>query len=329
MILCHTKGQGNGGFIDINAETLNLRGKSILSAASFASGNGGFIGLNLTTCNITSGSQINSSTFGLGKSGTIELKAEGWVNIQGDKSGLISISGPNSSGDAGYILVETGNLTMSETAKINTSSEGIGNAGNIDLITEKIDLESGAKVSSVSSGTGKAGGIIIKASDRISLDQSTVSVQSKDADGGDIDIYTTYWLKLQNSKISAEVKGGTGNGGNIYIDPIYVILENSSIIANAFGGSGGNITIVTNLYLKNIASIVSASSKLGIDGSVEIFAPDIDVSSSLQALPVNFEEVEKMLPERCSARTRGDSGSFQITGRYALPSDPDAVIFFP
>jgi large exoprotein involved in heme utilization and adhesion len=37
-------------------------------------------------------------------------------------------------------------------------------------------------------------------------------------------------------------------GGNITIDPQYVILNDSQIIANAYEGTGGNIRIIADVF---------------------------------------------------------------------------------
>ena len=68
--------------------------------------------------------------------------------------------------------------------------------------------------------------------------------------------------------------GASTVGGNITIDPQFVLLQNSQIIANAFEGTGGNIRIVAQqVFLADPASQVSASSALGINGQVEHSVP--------------------------------------------------------
>jgi len=50
------------------------------------------------------------------------------------------------------------------------------------------------------------------------------------------------FLYLLSSEITTSVKGETGNGGNITTDPQFVVLNQSSIIAQAIDEHGGNIT---------------------------------------------------------------------------------------
>jgi large exoprotein involved in heme utilization and adhesion len=55
--------------------------------------------------------------------------------------------------------------------------------------------------------------------------------------------------------ISASVLDGTG-GGSVNIDPQFVLLQNSQILANAFFGPGGNISITTNLNRSNLGILL-------------------------------------------------------------------------
>ena len=61
---------------------------------------------------------------------------------------------------------------------------------------------------------------------------------------------------------------GTGGGGSVNIDPQFVILQNSQILAQAVQGPGGNISITTNLLLPDSASVISASSQFGQQGTI-------------------------------------------------------------
>ena len=91
-------------------------------------------------------------------------------------------------------------------------------------------------------------------------------------------------LYLTEQRITASVKGETGNGGNITIDPDFVVLNHSSIIAQAVEGHGGNITITAGAFIPSADSIVSASSELGISGTVVINGPLVDFNGALVVL---------------------------------------------
>jgi large exoprotein involved in heme utilization and adhesion len=136
---------------------------------------------------------------------------------------------------------------------------------------------------------------------------------------------------LKESEITASVGGGAGTvGGNISIDPQFVILDHSKIIANAFEGRGGNIRIVAGVFLSDPYSIVDASSALGIDGNVDIRSPITELSGTLVPLGEDFISAFELLREPCMARIRGGKySSFIVSGRDGLPIEPGHLLPSP
>ncbi|UCE51143.1 MAG: S-layer family protein, partial [Desulfobacterales bacterium] len=163
------------------------------------------------------------------------------------------------------------------------------------------------------------------------MEDSAVTTEAKQADGGNIDINTDYMVNLWDSEITASVGGGPETvGGNINIDPQFVTLSNSKIIANAYEGRGGNIQITTDVFIADLDSIVDASSQLGIDGVVDIRAPVKVVSQSLKPLPKNYKSAVALLREPCIARVAGGRySSFVVSGPGALPIAPGGLLPSP
>ena len=119
-------------------------------------------------------------------------------------------------------------------------------------------------------------------------------------------------------------------GGNISIDPEFVTLSNSKVIANAFEGRGGNIRIVTDVFISDLDSEVEASSEKGIDGVVEIDAVLKVVAQSVKPLPEKFRSAVALLREPCIARmTAGKYSSFVVGGRDAIPIQPGGLLPSP
>jgi len=107
---------------------------------------------------------------------------------------------------------------------------------------------------------------------------------------------------MTDSALTTSVSDGQGNGGNITIDPEFVILNNTQITANAHGGTGGNISIISEHYIRSAGSVVNASSELGIDGSVYIASPDEDATSGITVLSDNFPDMrQKAIMRKLSA----------------------------
>jgi filamentous hemagglutinin family protein len=301
-IFTSTYGTGDGGDILISSSSLDLHDEAIIDVGTYGSGKGGNIVANLTSLNLSGGSAMSSSTIdGTGEGGQVTVQADNDISFTGAFSGVYS------------------------------GSSGEGKGGNISLRAREIQLTDGARVSARSRGTGDAGNIEIAATVSFISRDSKVITTSDNADGGNIKITAPYMVYLKDSEITASVGGGASTvGGNISIDPQYVILDHSKIIANAYEGQGGNIQIFSNVFLADPSSVVDASSALGIDGIVDIRAPITEISSTLVPLGQDFVSALELLREPCIARIRGGKYStFIVHGRDGLPVEPGSLLPSP
>jgi large exoprotein involved in heme utilization and adhesion len=154
---------------------------------------------------------------------------------------------------------------------------------------------------------------------------SSIATSATASDGGNIQVAAGRMLHLDHSAITTSVQGGAGNGGNISIDPHYVLLDNSRIVAQAVGGNGGNIHIAAGTFIQDPASLISASSALGIDGDVTVDAPNTDVSGAMAVLPSAFLS-EVTLAGNCASRTSKNSSSL-VFARSDTPLPGEDVEF--
>jgi large exoprotein involved in heme utilization and adhesion len=182
-------------------------------------------------------------------------------------------------------------------------------------------------------GAGAAGTIQIQADETFRSAGGHVTTDSASAGGGAIALTAGRLVQLMDSELTTSVRGGDENAGNITIDtidPPFAILENSKIRADAFGGRGGNIRIDARVFLADPASLVSASSALGIHGTVDIRAPVTSLSGAVAPLPQAFVSAATLLPARCTARLSGGKYSTLVVGeRNGLPFDPCSVLPSP
>jgi large exoprotein involved in heme utilization and adhesion len=211
-----------------------------------------------------------------------------------------------------------------------TDTEGAGTGGNIKVQAARMTMDSGSTVSAASSGTGDAGTITINAgSEFLGSNNSSVTTAAAKASGGNITLLATDKIWLRDSTISASVFGGPDTrGGNIFIDPNFVILQNSSIIARAIQGAGGNIHLTANQALvTDPGSAISASSELGLSGTVNINSPTQFLSGVLVPLEQNFLSQETISNQRCAARiAEGQISSFIVTEHEGLPEEPGGML---
>jgi len=301
-IFSSTFGSGDGGDIVLSSSSLALHDEAMIDAGTYGSGQGGNIEATVTSLNLSGGSAMSNSTIGgTGNGGQLTVQASDAISFTGEFSGVYS------------------------------GSSGDGKGGNIVLRAREIRLADGARVSARSRGTGDAGNIEIAAAQSFISTDSKVITASDNADGGNITITAPYMVHLKGSEITASVGGGASTvGGNISIDPQFVILDHSRIIANAYEGQGGNIQIVANVFLADPYSLVDASSALGIDGIVDIRAPITEISGTLVPLGEDFISAFGLLREPCMARIRGGKySSFIVSGRDGLPMEPGGLLPSP
>src|SRR5262249_8625353 len=175
-----------------------------------------------------------------------------------------------------------------------------------------------------------AGNIDIHAEATFRSRKSGVSTTSDLSRGGKIDLSAGQIVELVDSRVTTTVQGGTGDAGNITIDPRYVILNDSQVIARAVEGNGGNIHIGADVFLASPASVVDASSQKGISGTIDIRGATNDLSGSLVPLPQEYLNTAALSEDRCAGRLReGQISSFIVAGRDGMPLQPGGVLPSP
>jgi len=351
---------GNAGQVAITANQLTMNNVSIASSTS-SSGRGGDVALNVGTVRLSNGAMINSSTSGAGRAGNITMNV-GTLSLATDSSissassGTEVLTNPDGTtqppGAAGNVVITaTGGFT-SDASTIATSAEA-NRGGDISITAGSIRLSNGTFINANSKGPltvtqlvldangqlveqavgdGNAGNIRIESGSTVLIEQSSVTTEASQASGGQITINAPDMIRLIDSPISTSVAGAAGdsNGGNISIDPDFVILQGSQILAQAFAGSGGAIGITAGLFLADPASVVDASSTLGVSGTVQINAPINNLSSVVARLPESLLAVQALLRASCAAKlAQGTTSSFVERGRDSIPAGPDGLLASP
>ena len=274
-------------------------------------GNAGNISITTGSMTTGSGAQINSGTSSNGQGGNITITA----------ANTVGLSGTLSTGQAGGIQSRT-----------TGADPDAGAGGNIALTASQgVTISNGASVSASSRGPGNTGNILINAGNQFAMTNSSVTTQANQASGGIIKITTNPngTVQLTNSTISASVLDGAGGGGSVNIDPQFVILLNSKILANAVQGPGGNISITTNLLLPDASSVISASSKFGVNGTVTIQSPNAPGAGEIQPLGKSPLLATSLLNQRCASLAGGEFSSFTVAGRDSLPTEPGSWLASP
>jgi filamentous hemagglutinin family protein len=301
-IFTETAAEGAGGSIILNANSVALQNGGTLSATTSgteSSATGGTITVNASQVQVNSGGLLTASTTGAGSGGSINVNA-----------------GSSFNSNAG---------TVSSTATRATGGDINISAG------QSVTLDNGSVITASSSGEGNAGNIEINAGQQYTSTNSSVTTKAEKASGGNITVLATGLVHLTNSEINASVEGSTTTvGGNILIDPVYVILENSQILAQATQGQGGNINIFyTGALLADPSTVISASSQFGQSGNVTIQSPISPASGKINPLGQKPLIASTLLSQRCAALAGGSISSFTVAGRDSLPAEPGGWVSSP
>ncbi|MGH8472503.1 MAG: hypothetical protein ACREVJ_08655, partial [Gammaproteobacteria bacterium] len=278
---------------------------------------------------------ITAATSGSGDGGHLLVDAERAL-LSGDDgardgtltpSSIFAAAKEGSTGDAGDVTVRAHHLEVRNGAVITASTRASGRGGDITIDASEINLHDNGGILATSSGSGVSGNRSNKALNHLHLaNDSQISVDTTSANAGDIHLNVGTLLHLRdNSAITTSVAGGQGDGGNITIDPTFVVLDGSGIVANALRGRGGNVRIVADHLFRSPDSLIEASSELGIQGVVDIKAPDRDVSAGLLALPANFFGVATVLMKPCAERSAADEIRLVVRKYEVLPDSPYAL----
>ena len=104
-----------------------------------------------------------------------------------------------------------------------------------------------------------------------------------------------------------------------------VLDDGSRIVADAVEGQGGNIQINTEALLVSPDSTISASSQFGVDGVVQVNAPETELAGSLATLSEEFVDATGLVTERCGVATE-ETGRFAVHDTVGVPQSPDAQL---
>jgi large exoprotein involved in heme utilization and adhesion len=298
---------GNAGALNITTPLLLVDG-GVIDSTTVGDGDAGAIVVRVGSLRLTGGAQIRSFSGGFDEfTGELVVGNGAAGSVSVDATGSVTTSGASASGRPSGLLAET---------------RGAGAGGDVSVRASSLTVSDGATISSSSLGSGLAGDVQIELGDSLTLRGGSIATQATASDGGNITITAPRLIHLVDSRISTSVESGVGGGGNIFIDPQFVVLQNSQVIANAFGGPGGNINIIAGQLIADPATAISASSSLGIDGTVNIEAPDTDVSADLAVLAASFLDAASLMQAGCGAARAGLSSLVEV-GRGGLPSAPD------
>jgi hypothetical protein len=131
-------------------------------------------------------------------------------------------------------------------------------------------------------------------------------------------------VQLTDSTIGAEAGGVTATdaGGNVTIDPDYVIMNRSNLLASANAGNGGNIAITAGFFVASADSSIDASSSRGLDGEILIDSPN-EITGSVLPLAPPAPVTAGLLTENCVPRLARERSTLTVQTSGAVRAVPE------
>lgn len=305
FISVSTFGKGDAGSIDITTDDLSATNGGFIGAGTAGQGNAGDLNINARQLSLSNGAQISVSTFGTGKAGNLTVTGAELIELVGTDSegiypsGLFAQVSQAASGTGGNLTVEAKQLNVRDGATISVSSFGSGAAGNLNVTAHDLRLDNGSLKATTTTG-----------------DRGNITVRSRT-------------IGMRRGSQIATNASGDASGGNINIDTRLLIAaptEDNDIIADAVRGRGGNIRInaeaifgIQQRSRQTPFSDITASSELGVDGTVQLNSPEIDPSRDLVELPTTPVDASTRVASGCPS---GAENRFTVAGRGGLPPAP-------
>jgi filamentous hemagglutinin family protein len=347
-IVSLTTGTGNAGNVRVAAGTLRITGGGFLESATYSTGQGGAVWVNASESVELTGvaekflqpSLLGSTTLGAGNAGSVTVQTPVLTVRDGGRLD----SSTQGAGDAGSVFVNatrrvevTGRVSESRNPSLISSSGAIadpqlqqifglpliptGAAGDVRINTPQLRVSEGGQISVRNEGIGDAGTVFLNA-DRIQVESGgALTAQTDQGQGGNLKIEARQVI-LRRGAVVANANT-QGNGGNIRVNSaVLALLDGSEISANAGQGLGGQISITAQGLFRSPASIITATSDLGLqfNGVVQLNAPEVDLVRATAAVPVVTDPPP--ISSACGGQAARTSSFTQI-GTGGLPTNPE------
>jgi filamentous hemagglutinin family protein len=306
QVALNSGGAGPGGNLTVKADTIDLSGTnpagtfaSGLGANAASTGNAGTVNITTGQLTVRDGAQIGVGTIAAGNGGTLEISATDFVKVVGQgprltPSGLFSLAATGSSGNAGSLKIQTGQLIVQGRSQLSASTNGSGNGGTLEITANQVKIQGGASVSANTSGPGKGGTITVNAAESVEVSgkapNGTISLLSGRTSGtgnaGSLAIATKR-LTIQDGGQVESSTFNQGQGGALRVtasERVEVIggatdiQSSTGLFATAVSGSGngGTLQIDTRqLVLSQGGQIGAGTFGAGNGGTIEINASDL------------------------------------------------------
>lgn len=191
-----------------------------LFAGTNSAGNAGNVRITTRKLTVKNGAVVTAGTTigSLGNGGNLTVNASDSIELSGTEPNPENTSGlfarTRGTGEAGNLRITTGQLIVRDRAEVTVSGVETGNAGNLEVRASNIRLDNqGAILADTAFGEG--GNIRLQAQDFLLLRgnsniSTTAGDQGGSGNGGNIIIDVGTFIGLENSDITADAFEGEG-----------------------------------------------------------------------------------------------------------------------
>ncbi|BAZ12497.1 filamentous hemagglutinin outer membrane protein [Calothrix sp. NIES-4071] len=317
LISSDTFGSGKGGDIQISAPSIFLKAGAQVSASTHSSGQGGNITLRASD-KVELNEAITDRFFLFAPTGLAGIPPDTFLGgfiPTGDTrqrpangtlfpSGVFTQTTVGSTGSAGNLRIETGQLSVKDKAAIATTTFGQGrrNAGSISIdAKDSILVDNGSILSGVAGGARGDSGRVNLATSSLSVTGGGV-VQTQtlgEGNAGDIRVDALDAVSLSGAGSGLRSGSGSNNllgtegsfigvGGNISVTtPGSLSVADGAVLdaQTQTNSKGGNITVNANtLSVLQDARLLTSTSGGGIAGDITVNAKEIQLSGANSGL---------------------------------------------
>jgi filamentous hemagglutinin family protein len=350
----------DAGRIDIATPWLYVADLGVINTGTgrFGESEAGRIDIAVDRLDLVNGGRLASIEFGhTASGGHIAVNARESIALDG---GMIIAQGANEAA-AGRIVLAAPVISL-RNGLITTSNSEDALSGGIEITTQRLSLSETARIESSSTGSYGAGNIALHVGESARFSDSAITTTSDTGSGGNVSLdggaaTRSGAVSLRNSVITTSVLGHSsdGNGGDIALSAAALAIDRGFIQANTVvsNASGGNININVSSLLPsgNILfvggqtpyefqsglanfNVIQAAAPTGINGAINISSPALDISGSLAGLNTSLIEIGGLGRSPCqpsvgSSLVQVGRGGFAPAARNLLgidsPAPPSAL----
>ncbi|MBW4449143.1 MAG: filamentous hemagglutinin N-terminal domain-containing protein [Spirirestis rafaelensis WJT71-NPBG6] len=316
---------GAAGDLTINTRELLIQDDAVVSASTFGDGKGGNLTINTGELLIKDGAEVSASTFGSGKGGNLTVTADK-VQLIGrsangqSSSNLSAQANPGSTGDAGDLRINTGEMLVQNGAQVSVGTFGGGKGGNLTITADKMQVigrsangqfPSGLYTQAARGATGNAGDLRINAGELRILDGAWVSASTLGGGkGGNLTVTAKKVQAIGRSLLTVQAaRGATGNAGDLRINAGELLVQSGSqVSASTLGaGKGGNLTVIAD-KVQLIGTSANGQLSSGLIAGTQGTGKAGDLTITTQQLLISDGALTTV-----SSRGEGVAGNFGIT----------------